>query len=375
MSDDTVTLYGLPHSVYTGRARSYLIKAGIPYRETSPKSRHFQKNVIPKAGGRFSLPTLELPSGEVIRDGVAIMDHFEAQNGHRFSPSTPKQNLFSCLIDVIGAEGLLRPLMHYRWHFDDENLEFLRYHFRMVAPKGERGDEISDALIAQMQKGATPSFGALPDCADVVEAVYIDQLKALDRHLAKFGYLFGGRPSIGDFGLIIPLFAHLGRDPVPLALMQREAMCVFRWVERMNRPTADLMEFENEDEAYLPDDQVPETLIEFLKAMSEDFVPETLAAADSINAWLAEQDELPSGTPSSRSVGMANFELRGKAISAIAQPFRFYLLQRVQDAYHQLDQNDREHVDALLAQCNMTPLLAAKLDRPAGFQENTEVWL
>ena len=29
-------LYGIPISLYTGRARSYLIKAGIDYKEVSP---------------------------------------------------------------------------------------------------------------------------------------------------------------------------------------------------------------------------------------------------------------------------------------------------------------------------------------------------
>ena len=38
-----------------------------------------------------------------------------------------------------------------------------------------------------------------------------------------------------DFGLIAPMYAHLGRDPYPLALMQSRAIHVFRWVERMNR--------------------------------------------------------------------------------------------------------------------------------------------
>jgi hypothetical protein len=37
---DTVTLYGTPLSLYTGRARSYLIKAGIDYLETTPTSAH-----------------------------------------------------------------------------------------------------------------------------------------------------------------------------------------------------------------------------------------------------------------------------------------------------------------------------------------------
>lgn len=52
---NAVTLYGTPLSLYTGHARSYLIKAGINYRETTPTTTHFLKDVVPKAGARQRL--------------------------------------------------------------------------------------------------------------------------------------------------------------------------------------------------------------------------------------------------------------------------------------------------------------------------------
>ena len=70
------TLYGTPLSLYTGRARSYLIKAGLGYRETTPTTRHYREKVAPMTGGRQSMPTVELANGKVIRDGVAIVDYF-----------------------------------------------------------------------------------------------------------------------------------------------------------------------------------------------------------------------------------------------------------------------------------------------------------
>jgi len=82
---EPVTLYGAPHSLYTGRARSYLVKAGIAYRERFPMTQHFKEQVLPKAGGRQSLPTVELADGTVIRDGAAIIDHFEDEpDGARY---------------------------------------------------------------------------------------------------------------------------------------------------------------------------------------------------------------------------------------------------------------------------------------------------
>lgn len=374
MRDECVTLYGAPHSLFTGRVRSYLIKAGIPYRETSPNSRHFQKTVVPKAGGRFSLPTIELADGTVIRDGAAIMDHFEKMHNHPFSPSTPKQNLISRLLDVIGAEGMSRPAMHYRWHFEVQQRAYLKYHFSMITPSGEKGAALTDALMERMRTWGTPLTGANLENSEVVESVYIDQLSALDRHLEEYGYLLGGRPCIGDFGMMIPLFGHLGRDPRALTLMMDKALRVYRWVERMNRQAADIGEYENQEETWLPDDQIPDTLVSFLAAMAEDFVPETMAAAECINQWLEQQAELPAGTHCERAVGLCNFELRGASISPAAQPYRFYLLKRVQDAYAELQDDVRTDVDTLLARCRMTPILGATINRGVDMQGNMEVW-
>ena len=133
-----IKLYAAPQSLYSGRARSYLIKAGLDYREQPFNTAHFREIVLPKAGGRQGLPTIELEDGTVIRDGAAIIDYFEAQNGHAFSPRTPKQRVLSRLFDVIGAEGLLRPAMHYRWNFDELNVDFLRFYFETLMPEGRK---------------------------------------------------------------------------------------------------------------------------------------------------------------------------------------------------------------------------------------------
>lgn len=157
--------------------------------------------------------------------------------------------------------------------------------------------------------------------------------------------------------------------------MQARGVNVFRWVERMNRRDADLVGFECKDETYLAGDEIPETLIDLLGTMSQDFVPETLAAAEVINAWLDEQDELPPGTQCQRGVGIAEFDVSGTTISALAQPYRFYLLKRLQDEYAALDSDDKAAVDAMLDACSLAPVLKATLTRDVGLQNNLEVWL
>ena len=365
----TNTLYASPNSLYSGRARSYLIKAGVPYRERSFLSQHFRDNVLEKAGGRRSAPTIELEDGTVVRDGAAIIDHFEAGNGHAFSPTTPRQRVLSRLFDTIGAEGLLRPAMHFRWNFDDLNLDFLRYYFAALIPP-----EHVDAVMDQMRQGGR-LMGVQPETFELIESLYTDVMVSLNEHFKAQPYLLGGKPSIGDFGMIAPLYGHLGRDPKPLAMMQSIAPFLFRWVERMNRPEEALFGYPEAEPDYRADDEVPETLIQALKTLAVDFVPETRAAAATINQWLEERTELTAGTTAERVVGMCSFEVNGVTVNAMAQPYRFFMLSRVHDAVESLSDEDRASVVAMLEACDMSEVLEMKLEREIGRNNNLEVWL
>ena len=168
---------------------------------------------------------------------------------------------------------------------------------------------------------------------------------------------------------------HLGRDPKPLSLMQERPIRLFRWVERMNRPESDVYEFEVQDEAYVENDHIPDTLIAVLKHLAVDFVPETKAAADHINAWIDAQEELAPGRLAERGVGQATFEVRGVTISAMAQPYRFFLLKRVQDEHASLDDAAKAEVEAMLAACDLSDVLGIRLSRDIGRENNREIWL
>ncbi|MEC8159070.1 MAG: glutathione S-transferase N-terminal domain-containing protein [Pseudomonadota bacterium] len=83
------TLYAMTHSLYSGRARSYLIKHQIPFEELSTGHESFKAEVLPK-GKLPTIPTLVTPEGEVIRDGADIIEHYEAANGRPSRPTGPK---------------------------------------------------------------------------------------------------------------------------------------------------------------------------------------------------------------------------------------------------------------------------------------------
>ncbi|MBT3427060.1 MAG: glutathione S-transferase [Gammaproteobacteria bacterium] len=368
-----ITLYGSSLSLYTGRARSYLIKAGLDYREVTPVTPNYRDNIVARAGGRRGVPTIETADGEVIRDGVAIVDYFEQNSGHLYSPKTPRQKILSLLFDVIGAEGLLRPAMHYRWNFPEHNLEFLAFHFQSMVPRGPNRIEQAEKG-ANAMRAACAAFGAVPDTFELVETLYLELLKKLNHHFSDYPYLLGGKPCVGDFGMIAPFFGHLGRDPMPLSIMQTRAVRLFRWVERMNRPEPDVGEFETQDGQYLPSDEIPGSLIDVLKHLAIDFIPETIAASDCINDWIDQQKDLAPGTEVMRGVGIGSFEARGVRVNALAQPFRFYLLKRLQDYYTQLDKKAQVSVSDMLASCDMLDVLDIKLSRGIERHNNLEVW-
>ena len=368
-------LYAMPHSLYSGRARSYLIKNHIPFEERSTGHESFKAEVLPK-GKLPTIPTLITAEGEVIRDGAAIIEHFEAASGRPCQPPGACQQVISALFDVIGTDGLLRPAMHYRWNFPDDNLEFVRFHFLHSQRDVPERKEKTEAMMSRMRHAAM-IFGVTEQSQPVVEALYLEYLDALNTHFEHYPYLLGWRPCIGDFGLLAPMYAHLGRDPYPARLMQQRAPAVYRWVERMNREDQDTPEFFSTGSDFLANDEVPETLIPVLKILAEDFVPETLAAAELINSWLAEHQP-ESGTVAvgrlAEALGTADFTVRGETITALAQPHRFYLLQRVQDAVIALSDEKRTAVRSILAGCNMERLLAAVLSRRIVRSENLEVW-
>jgi len=368
-------LYAMPHSLYSGRARSYLIKNGIPFKERSTGHESFKTEVLPK-GKLPTIPTLVTPEGEVIRDGAAIIEHFEAANGRPGEPPGPRQKVISTLFDVIGTDGLLRPAMHYRWSFPRDNLAFLRYHFLHSQRDVPEREEKTKAMMNRMRHAAM-IFGVTEQSRAMVESLYLEYLDALNTHFERYPYLLGWRPCIGDFGLLAPMYAHLGRDPYPARLMQQRAPAVYRWVERMNREDQDAPEYFSAGNDFLANDEVPETLIPVLKTLAEDFVPETLAAAALINDWLAEHQP-ESGTVAvgrlAEALGTADFTVRGETITALAQPHRFYLLRRVQDAATGLSDEKQTEVGAMLEGCGMERLLGAVLSRRIVRTENLEVW-
>lgn len=369
-------LFGMPGSLYTAKARSYLIKQRIDFEEAVPGDPAWPD--ITKAVGRWIIPVLVTPSGEIVQDGAAIIDHIEAAGLARWSayPEAPLHRMLAELFALFGGEGLLRPAMHYRWNFDATNRDFLMADFTAALVPG--GSDEARAAVFDMASGrmrkAMAGFGVAPDTIPAIEDSYQAFLALLDAHLAVHPYLLGGRPTLGDYGLIAPLYAHLARDPHPAQQMKSRFHRVWRWTERMNAAQS-LLDGLWPDDSLIGDDDVPETLRALMRFVAEDYLPELAAHVAFANRWLADQPDLVAGTnglpdPAARMIGLAPFEWRGHAVATMVMPYRFFLLQRLQTAIAAAGAPAAD----LLQATGLGALLALKTARPVERHGNLEVW-
>jgi glutathione S-transferase len=376
-------LYGMPASLYTAKARSYLRKRRIDHVERVVGDPRYTGEVMPRIG-RWIIPVLQTPEGELIQDTVDIIDHFEATAPPEDSayPATPVHRCVAHVLELFGGEGLLRPAMHYRWDFDETNLEFLSRDFGLaLAPSATEEDRArAFAAASERMRRATRSVGVTEKTATAIERSYERFLSLLNAHLATAPYLLGGRPTIGDFGFVAPLYAHLARDPHPSLLMKRRAGRVWRWVERMNAPVSDAGEFLDYPQTLLADDAIPETLRALLRYVGEELVPELLAQVTFIDRWLGEhadeldEDDVVGGAPHRRRLGSVAVTLHGQQVSVGVVPYRLFMLQRLQAALAECEPQAQAHVRELMRESGLEPLLDARARRRVERRENREVW-
>jgi glutathione S-transferase len=333
-------LYGADHSLYTGKARAYMRYKGLNWREVTASRDTYKTIILPKIGAPI-VPVLETSGGDYVQDTTEIIDFLEAAHpAVSVYPDTPVQRLVALMLELYADEWLVIPAMHYRWSVLDQQREFIFSEFgRMSAPDASLEEQVKvGERTSRMFSGSVPVLGVTPATIPAIEQVYLEMLDQLDAHFSQYDFLLGSRPSIGDFGLMGPLYAHLGRDPVPKALMQERAPNVFAWVERMNNPVPLSGEF-------LAEDEMPATLLPVLETMCRDQIPDVLDVIRHNAVWLEKHP----GENIPRVLGMHPFTTGSASGERYIHSYAQWMFQRPYAHYHALSADERATADLLLA--------------------------
>lgn len=365
-------LYGVPHSLYTGIARCFLRTQGIEYTELPPGHPDFSGRIQPTIR-RSIVPVLETPDGQIIQDSLDIIDFFE-QQGVRYSayPETSLQRVLAVIIQFYGTQTMLRHAMHFRWSVREQQETFLRDVFSAGL------DEATTMKVMARMHSYLPNLGVTEQTIPQIEASYKELLAILNTHFAHHPYLLGGRPSIADYGLIGPMFAHLGRDPVPSHLMKVTAPKVFRWVERMTAPGLDLPDFADYGSDYVADDQIPDTLVPLLRHIAAEIFPELtdkMAFMDNLIRQLNPEDGDPVAEKAhQRYLGTVDTVYRGVPVRSGVEPYLFYVLRRADQALSAASPADQERVRHYLEEVGLLAALPGDRGYSVDRREHVEVW-
>lgn len=380
--NQTYYLYGVPASYYTAKARAFMRKQGLAFEERSSAHPEFGAVVFP-ATSRMFLPCLQTPDGTIVQDSDDILAFLEDAAPIRLSatPPGPVQAVLSHVFNLFGSEGLTRMAMHYRWSMLDQQDSFIAAGFiHGLAPESppEEADALARPMMNKLASYLT-ALGVTPETVPKVEAAYDALLDALQAHFTRHPCLFGAWPSLGDYGLYGPLFAHLGRDPVPAFHMKQRADKVFRWTERVSAPNLDIPEYPSYPYTeFILDDAVPETLLAIGRVAAGEMIPELPDQVSAFNAWAAGQDRKAGvpllDKPHKRAVGTVETHYRGSPVRTGVSPYRIYLLQKVQNAFDALDGEAKTRARTWFGAAGLTPLLDARPDHRVGRKANLEVW-
>ena len=357
------TLYGAYASYYTAKSRSYLRKKGIPFVERLPSDPLFREHVRPTSG-THRVPQLLTPEGDVVQDTVAMQDYLES----RFPdlpaiPGTPKQRVFVHLMELLASEGLVRLAWQHRWLFE-ENYRFIKNDFgRSFSPQGsdeellKYGNLIADRMMSYGLPESTPQL------REQLNDSYQRLLSLFEAHLIAHPYFLGGHPSAADYAIMGAMHAHLGRDPAGLRMMQDHAPRVFRWVEQMLLPEVQSPEFFDVSVAYLDADEVPQTALDLLRFLAEEFGQQFVLGALAFEQTMAAQPlqagEVLDAERDQPSLPKVSVSYGGTTHVHSTNVYAVWLSQRSQRYYQSLDASQQAQVLAMLQSQTLEDLLSA----------------
>lgn len=387
-------LFSWEHSYFSGKARAYLRYKqrrgglGPGFEDVLATSELIQGLLIPRSGSN-AVPQLETPDGRWVQDTCEIIDVVEAEHPEPpVSPpanSAPRQRLAGYLIELLADEWMVVPAFWERWYFSEGEHAFDHRGFNEL----QWGAVLAAGAPGAVRRAAGSAFFetafGIADTREHPRGVYAglvhlgvtrstepawqaSQHRILGRLEAHFGvhdYVLGGRPSLADFALLGPLYAHLYRDAVSGFALRTHFPLVCEWVERTNGEgclnarsyNQRLYTLGRDGELvghpatsdggeWLADDAIPDTLLPLLRVFFDEMWPVLRSSLERLRAFIAGDAHEPGGelpgktftaTPgfeehqTGEGALTHEFEIGGVRGRRMVVPYQVWMLQRLAD--------------------------------------------
>ncbi len=393
-------LFAWDFSYFSAKVRAYCrYKAfhdAFTFEEVLATQEIIQGYIRPATGSNV-VPQVQSADGDWLQDSSEIIDALEDRHpAAPVIPDTPRQRLVAYLVELLADEWMLPWGFWERWHYSRPGAQPSHEAFnaqqwgRIFAP-GQNGlarREAARFVFREIMKIDDPDsaesgpFAGLPQLGVTAEteAAWTNSmhrmLTILENHFDRHDYVLGGRPTLADFALMGPLYAHLYKDPVPGFMMRAQYPLICEWIERSNGTTeAGLRSYretsyrlnDGELEAFcgstdhgevLPEDRIPSTLLPLISVFFEEMWPFLKGSIKVLSAYIASGRH-PAGTPlpsksfyspvefrELQSQGGAlshEFELGGLRAIRMVSPYQVWMLGRLSDAMSAHFENDAHH--------------------------------
>lgn len=250
MSQDYL-LYGSEISPYSIKVRSYFRYCGLPHqwiiRGMDKMDEFNQYAKLPL------MPLVVTPEKKGMQDSTPIIEKMDALNP-RLKTGNEAVDFISALLEEYADEWGNKHMFHYRWWYEENQISCAkRIALEQLGASADPEQIDGVAKMIQDRMSSRLSFvGSNETTKPIIEKSFQRLLSLLNTHLANRDFIFGGKPTMGDFGLSVQLHQAFS-DPYCESLMKAYP-AVIAWIERMQNPqdSGELESFESVTPTLLP---------------------------------------------------------------------------------------------------------------------------
>lgn len=336
-------VHGLTVSYFTRKVTGYLDHKAIRWRLQPSIGMHLAAR---EAGWNGGIPVVMTPEGELVWDSTSIILHVETRDPEpSVLPPDPALRFLAFLLDDVSDEWFYRHAVGTRWLYDENRVSGSWDIAREGSVEVPGPIDDTRRLVTDAMTACLPRLGVTP--ANV--GAWVDEslrpwLDALGAHVARHGYLLGGRPSLADFAVFGANAAHFVNDPVCRRWTEAAAPDVVAYTHAMATPRGRTVG------GWLDVADVPDTLVAVLAEAGRHYLP-----------WVARATLAGSAT-----VAFASGPTAEIATTPFLDAARGVLLARYRDARS-------EALDRLLARAGILRYFADHVDHATEIPDPTRL--